>query len=274
MKIIPLEELYNFEFVITEPFAKGQNWFGRNNIYSCIGKPKPSHTLLWFKNCSGKITCKDGRIINIEKNQIAYMSKSIEYVVEFFDTAQNQDDTIVFHFQLKDTLGREITPTLSPHICIKDVSLSLAMSIDTAAEEFGKNIVCVPMITAVIYQILALASQKQRKRVASHKFKYIREGIELMESNSNKSLNEIAKICGVSEGYFRKLFREYSGENPIEFRQKHRIEKAKQLLLLDVHSMSEIAEELHFSDIYHFSKTFKKITGVSPQNYIKSLKRI
>jgi AraC-like DNA-binding protein len=90
-----------------------------------------------------------------------------------------------------------------------------------------------------------------------------------MESNSDKTLAEIAEICGVSEGYFRKLFREYSGENPIDFRQKHRIEKAKQLLLLDTHSIGEIAEELHFSDIYHFSKTFKKVTGLSPLTYIK-----
>lgn len=62
------------------------------------------------------------------------------------------------------------------------------------------------------------------------------------------------------------------GENPVEFRQKHRVEKAKQLLLLDTHSIGEIAEELHFSDIYHFSKTFKKFTGVSPLQYTARLK--
>ena len=90
-----------------------------------------------------------------------------------------------------------------------------------------------------------------------------------MENNSDKTLAEIAEICGVSKGYFRKLFREYSGENPIDFRQKYRVEKSKQLLLLDTYSIGEIAEELHFSDIYHFSKTFKKFIGISPQKYIK-----
>ncbi len=269
MKIIPFQELYNSEFFISEALAKGQNWYTRDNFYSCMGKPKPSHTLLWFKNCCAKITDSNGEMLFAEKNQVAFMSKGIEYTVEFFGTAPNQDDSIVFHFQLKNIDNEEITPTLSPQICIKNVDTTMALSIESAAEEFNKNIVCIPIITSVIYQMLGIACQRQRKRVVNHKYKYISEGIELMENNSDKTLNEIAQICGVSEGYFRKLFREYSGENPIEFRQKHRIEKAKQLLLLDTRSIGEIAEELHFADIYHFSKTFKKIVGISPTEYQK-----
>ena len=268
MKIVPFQELYHTEFQVLEPFAKGQNWHSRGNYYTCITRPKPSHTFLWFKNCRGKITDKDGRTIEVQKNQVAFMSKWIEYTVEFLDTAPNQDDTLVFHFQLKNFENEEIMPSLSPEICIKHIDTATALSMENAAAEFQKNIVCIPAVTSVIYNLIALASQRQRKRVANHKYKYIIDGIELMENNSDKTLDEIAKICGVSEGYFRKLFREYSGENPIDFRQRHRIEKAKQLLTLDTLSIGEIADELHFSDIYHFSKTFKKYTGLSPQKYI------
>ena len=270
MKIIPFKEMYYTSFVITEAIAKLQNWFERNNFYSCIGKPKPSHTFLWFKNCRGRIICKDGTVIEVQKNQLTYMAKNIEYYVEFFDTAPGQVDSIVFHFQLYNADGEEFCPTLLPVICIKNVDISLGMFIDTAAEEFEKNIVCVPEIISVIYRIFAHACKKQRQSIAKNKFSYIRTGIELLESNTDKSIEEIAHLCGVSEGYFRKLFREYSGDNPIDFRQKHRIEKAKQLLSLDTFSIGEIAVQLKFTDIYHFSKTFKKYCGSSPNKYIKS----
>ena len=121
VKIIPFEDLYNSEFFISEVLIKGQNWYTRNNFYTCIGKPKPSHTLLWFKNCRAKITDKNGKALIAEKNQIAFMSKGIEYTVEFFDTAPNQDDSVVFHFQLKGADSEEITPALSPQICIKNI---------------------------------------------------------------------------------------------------------------------------------------------------------
>lgn len=269
MKIVAFQELYNTEFLITEALSKGQNWYFRDNFYSSLGKPKPSHTLLWFKNCRAQITDRSGKRITAEKNQIAYMAKGIEYTVEFFDTAPDRDDSVVFHFQIKGSDLEDIAPTLSPEICIKSVDASLALAMDLAAEEFHKNTVCTPLITSVIYQILALVCQKQKNRQVSGKYRFIREGIELMETNSHMTLSEIARVCGVSEGYFRKLFREYSGENPGEYRQKKRIEKAKQLLLLDTYSIGQIAEELSFSDIYHFSKTFKRFTGTSPLKYLR-----
>lgn len=269
MKIIGFEELYHSFFYITEPFVKNQNWYSRNNIYSCIGKPKPSHTFLWFVNSSAKITDSHNRVLVVEKNQLAYMPKGIEYTVEFFDTAPNRTDTIVMHFDMKDVKGKDIASADHPVLCLKNVDVQTSVDIKEAAEEFQKSLACIPEITALIYKIFAIISKKRRKSTVKHKFSYIKEGIELLESDSNKPIDEIAKLCGVSEGYFRKLFREYSGDNPIDFRQKHRIEKAKQMLLLDTFTIGEIAQELHFSDIYHFSKTFKKFVGVSPKNFLK-----
>jgi len=38
-------------------------------------------------------------------------------------------------------------------------------------------------------------------------------------------------------------------------------------------TIGEISQELHFSDIYHFSKTFKNIVGISPSRFIEENRR-
>ena len=101
MKVIPFETLYSTEFFISEPMSKPQNWATRGNMYNAIGKPKVSHTLLWFKNCSGVITDSHKNVVAVEKNQLAYMAKGIEYVVEFSDTDPDADEACADRLRLR-----------------------------------------------------------------------------------------------------------------------------------------------------------------------------
>ena len=131
--------------------------------------------------------------------------------------------------------------------------------------------VCIPTLCGELYKILALICQKQKRRITRDKYACIRPGIQMLEQDSDLSLSEIAAKCGVSDCYFRRLFRQYSGESPMDFRQRLRIERAKQLLLSDEqYTVSEVAQELGFSDVYHFSKTFKSYCGVSPKKFMQS----
>ena len=130
--------------------------------------------------------------------------------------------------------------------------------------------VCIPALQSELYKLLALICKKQKRSITRDRYACIRSGIQMLEQGSQLSLSEIAEACGVSDCYFRRLFREYSGESPNDFRQRLRIQRAKQLLLSDEqYSVGEIAQELRFADIYHFSKTFKKFVGISPQKYIE-----
>ena len=270
MQIIPFEELYQTEVVISEAFSKTQNWNSRGDVYSCLQRPKPSHTLLWFKNCYGEIVDASSKRLTVKQNQLIYTPKDAEYIINFFGTAPDQVDTVVIHFQLRDTLGNDIAPSLLPQICIESVDGATALTFDKLADEFRKNVICMPDATSMLYKLWASICKKRRRENTAHKYNCIKEGIELLENDVDISIKEIADVCCVSECYFRRLFKEYSGETPMDFRQRHRIEKAKQLLLSDMFTISEIARELHFADIYHFSKTFKSIVGVSPSKFISS----
>lgn len=71
--------------------------------------------------------------------------------------------------------------------------------------------------------------------------------------------------------YLSNLFSEVEGTTIEKYFIAQRIEKAKELLVYDELSISEISDRLGYSSVAYLSSQFKKITGLTPSFY-KSLK--
>lgn len=71
--------------------------------------------------------------------------------------------------------------------------------------------------------------------------------------------------------YLANLFSEVQGTTIEKFIILHKIEMAKELIIYDELSLSEISWKMHYSSVSHFSNQFKKITGLSPSHF-KQLK--
>ena len=67
--------------------------------------------------------------------------------------------------------------------------------------------------------------------------------------------------------YLSNLFSEVKGITIQQFIIINKIERAKELLLYDELSLTEISYKLHYSSVAHLSNQFKKITGLTPSNY-------
>ena len=78
-------------------------------------------------------------------------------------------------------------------------------------------------------------------------------------------------MCGISTVYFRKLFTEIAGDSPIHYAEALRIKKAKELLRSDYDSITGVAIALGYRGIYEFSRSFRRMTGISPSEYAKAL---
>jgi AraC-like DNA-binding protein len=90
------------------------------------------------------------------------------------------------------------------------------------------------------------------------------------ESNPLVNLsNYISDKVGYDYGYLTNLFTKVKGETIQQYYIKHKIEKAKELILYDQKSLTEIADILHYSSIAHFSNQFKKVTGLTPSLFKK-----
>ena len=75
----------------------------------------------------------------------------------------------------------------------------------------------------------------------------------------------------LSPVYISKIFKEKTGDSPINYLIQIRLGKAKEMLEENRGSIRTIAAQVGYDDVYHFSKLFKKYYGVSPLYYRKSV---
>ena len=71
--------------------------------------------------------------------------------------------------------------------------------------------------------------------------------------------------------YLSNLFSEVKGITIEHYIIAHKIERAKELLVYDQLTLTEIAEKLHYSSVAHLSNQFKKVTGLTP-SFFKHMK--
>lgn len=97
----------------------------------------------------------------------------------------------------------------------------------------------------------------------------VKEVISLLENNvySTLTINDICKKAAYGRAYLFRVFKEKTGKTIMEYYLNLKIEKAKQLLRENELSVKEISELLSFNEPNYFTKTFKRITGLTPTAY-------
>lgn len=85
------------------------------------------------------------------------------------------------------------------------------------------------------------------------------------------ALRQLSLVCNISESYFSRLFLKNYGKNVSHYINEIRISKAKQLLSNPDRTVNYISRVCGFEDSSYFIKCFKKLNGVTPQEYRKAL---
>lgn len=84
-------------------------------------------------------------------------------------------------------------------------------------------------------------------------------------------LKELASIAGMEKTAFSRFFRRTVGMASREFIEQWRISLAAERMLVSDHTLTELADDLGFASIYSFERAVKKLTGVTPSAYRRSL---
>ena len=113
-------------------------------------------------------------------------------------------------------------------------------------------------------------AQEQEQHAGSF---IVNQAMAFMEKNfaQKLTLQEVAQACYVSQWHLSKLLNRHTEKTFYEILNTIRINRAKELLRDPKLKVVEICELVGYSETAHFARTFKKITGMSANEYRNTL---
>lgn len=121
-----------------------------------------------------------------------------------------------------------------------------------------------------LQQLLIAIYQNTRKQNPNYSISLkIEKVIQYMHQNINNkvTLPELSEMVHLSSFYLSRAFKETTEYSVIEYFNKMKIDKAKELLIEGDKKVKEVAQELGFTDEFYFSRIFKKVEGISPSEF-------
>lgn len=78
------------------------------------------------------------------------------------------------------------------------------------------------------------------------------------------TLEELARVAGVSPSHFTRAFRASTGQSPHQYVLRQRLERARKALVTTDTGIAEIADTCGFADQSHLTRTMRRQLGVTP----------
>lgn len=91
--------------------------------------------------------------------------------------------------------------------------------------------------------------------------------IEAHLSEDNFDVERLSELLHLHRSQVFRKVKEITGKDPSQLILEARLRKAKQLLLQTEKNIGEVAYEVGFADPAHFTKTFKRVTGITPSEF-------
>lgn len=129
---------------------------------------------------------------------------------------------------------------------------------------------------SVFYNILSFISAKEKPQYSyKKKFQKIECAVNYLHSNifnCDLKVDDLHLLCGISDTYFREIFKANFEVSPQEYIINKRMSQARSILISgDYNSVKEVALSVGYSDALYFSRIFSKKYGVCPSEIMQNL---
>ena len=120
----------------------------------------------------------------------------------------------------------------------------------------------------ILFILLSRFLKMATPKVETHDDR-IRTIISHIRSNlyEYQDIDQLAKLACMSKDHFIRIFKKETGDTPNAYITKKKMEAAELLLITSDEPIKNVAIKLGYDDCSYFNKTFKKYSGITPQQY-------
>lgn len=167
---------------------------------------------------------------------------------------------------VRQTLDNIITSTIVAENDIhKERLTTLHLSLQLLAALSG-----LAMINTENQQQTTRTANENSVAFANQIERYLIESLNITATNERRiGIEEIAAHLGYSPAHCNRIFRQVFGLSPRQYLSSLIIRQAKLMLMDSRISVESVAAHLGYRDVSHFSKQFKRWTGLSPMGFRK-----
>ena len=120
----------------------------------------------------------------------------------------------------------------------------------------------------IVYQLMARFLKDAQPKTEINDDR-IQKVLSYIRKNIYKTIDidSLAAISCLSKDHFIRLFKKEINNTPLQYINQKKIEKAQRILITDSMPVKNISYLLAYEDHSYFNRLFKKLTGVTPQQY-------
>ena len=223
---------------------------------------RPFHTLSFRLEGGATFFSEDKQLLTAQQDEIVFVPAEYD-----FSKQAGKGKILAIHFTSESDLPQEIlrfSPLNPGYFCTAFQQLHRVWVKKDPGYEYEAKI--------LLYRIILEIEKewaRDRRSAASQQLALAISYIKEHYCEGAISVDALAKLCNMSDTYFRKLFVTEFGITPQRYISQLRLVTATELLQSGCYTVSEIASRCGFNNINYFSTFIKKETGLNPTAYRK-----